>query len=174
MKWLDFEGRGLWVRPEKGEGESMEQANFHLCPKPLLAALLEAQAERGLEADPNDTILLNAWGKPYATTATLSHAFRREFIKMAMAKRGDSKKLFTMHGLRKTAASEVAGLLVGTQGIKSVTGHKSDSMAAYYAREAEKRAMNAKVVERWNADIDEREAEAAKQRASVAAARRAQ
>jgi integrase len=105
MLWTDFDGKGLYVRPEKDEGEAMEQANYHLCPKPLLDALLAAPRLA-------DTILVNAWGKPYGSTATLSHAIRREFIKLGLAKRGDGKKLFTMHGLRKTAASEVAGLLV--------------------------------------------------------------
>ena len=92
---------------------------------------------------------------------------------MGLAKRGDGKKLNTMHGFGKTAASKVAGLPVGTQGIKSVTGHKSDSMAAYCAKHAEQRALNAKVVEQWNSAIDEPEAEAAECRASAAAARRA-
>jgi hypothetical protein len=54
-----------------------------------------------------------------------------------------------------------------------VTGHKSDSMASYYAKRAEKVAMNAKVVERWNAAIEERDAEASQRRVATAAARRA-
>jgi hypothetical protein len=55
-----------------------------------------------------------------------------------------------MRGLRKNAASEVGSLLVGTQGIKSVTSHKSDDQANYYAKHAAQIALNKQVVERWN------------------------
>ena len=65
----------------------------------------------------------------------------------------------SMHGLRKNAASEVAALLVGTQGIKSVTGHKSDDQAAYYAKHAAQVALNRQVVEKWNEAIAERREE---------------
>jgi hypothetical protein len=40
MRWRDFDGRGISVRPEKGGGESLELANDHRCPKPLLKVLL--------------------------------------------------------------------------------------------------------------------------------------
>ena len=65
----------------------------------------------------------------------------------------------SMHGLRKNAASEVAALLVGTQGIKSVTGHKSDDQASYYAKHAAQIALNRQVVEKWNEAIAEKRQE---------------
>lgn len=61
-----------------------------------------------------------------------------------------------MHGLRKNAASEVGSLMLGAAGIKSVTGHKSDEMANYYAKHADKVAMNEKVVASWNASLEKK------------------
>jgi hypothetical protein len=120
------------------------------------------QAERAPDADPDDHILLNAWGRRYAHASSLSHAIRAHSSRSAW--RGDGKRLFPMHGLCKTAAADVAALLVGTQGIKSVGGWKSDSMAAHYAKFAEQRAMNNKLIDLWDAEI-ERQEEATARRA---------
>jgi integrase len=162
IKWTDFDGKGLFVRPEKqSDGEDIEP-NYHLCPKPLLDALL-ARQERGNLAE---TILTNAHGKPWANSNSLSCAIREHLIKIGLAARG--KKTFSMHGLRKNAASEVGALLVGSAGIKSVTGHKSDAMADYYAKHASRIAMNREVVERWDAAISAKsEAKASRRRATL-------
>lgn len=73
-----------------------------------------------------------------------------------------------MHALRKNAASDVSALLVGSAGVKSVTHHKSNAMADYYAKHAEPIAMNRKVVEKWNEAIAEKgERSAAKRRAAL-------
>jgi integrase len=61
-----------------------------------------------------------------------------------------------MHGLRKTAASEVGELLMGARAIKSVTGHKSDEMAEYYAQHADQIAINRKVVTAWDQAINKK------------------
>lgn len=174
MNWTDFDGRGLSVRPEKGS--PMAVANYHICPKPLRDALLEAQAER----DPNDsyeTILRNAWGKPWSCANALSHAIHNEFVKLGLKKKGERARgkpnKLTMHGLRKNAASEVAMLLMGTKAIKSVTGHKADAMANLYAEWAEKRALNGKVVEAWDAAIEAAAADKAVVKQDAVAVRRA-
>ena len=39
MRWTDFDGKGLFVMPEKGGVET--EPNYHLCPKPLMDALSE-------------------------------------------------------------------------------------------------------------------------------------
>jgi len=54
-----------------------------------------------------DHILLNYWGKPWSSAQALSHAIRDRLISIGRAKRGT--KTWTMHGLRKNAASEVEG-----------------------------------------------------------------
>lgn len=45
------------------------------------------------------------------------------------------------HGLRKTAAVRLAEAGCSTEQIKSITGHRSDDMAAYYARQANQKVL---------------------------------
>jgi integrase len=144
MRWVDFDGEGLFVLPEKtSDGDDVEP-NYHRCPKPLLDALLARQARGNLA----ETILTNARGRPWASSESLSLSIRDHLLKIGLAKRGT--KTISMHGLRKNAASEVGALLLGAKGIKSVTGHRSDQMANYYAQHADQIALNKQVVERWN------------------------
>ena len=70
MKWSDFDGRGLFVVPEKDSGGVFEP-NYHLCPKPLLDALPTRQAEGGLA----DTILTTMKGTPWASASNLVTPF---------------------------------------------------------------------------------------------------
>jgi integrase len=168
MKLSEFDGKGLFVRPEKtSDGRDLE-ANYHLCPDPLREAL----ETRFLESDsPDEFILLNDYRRPWASANSLSCSIRDFMIKVGLRKKGTKDKPVrgpSMHGLRKNAASEVAGLLVGTQGIKSITGHKSDGQAAYYAKHAAQIAMNAQVVGRWNEAIAAKKGQrVAKRRASL-------
>ena len=97
------------------------------------------------------TILTNHYGRPWATSKSLSLSIREHLIKIGLTKRGT--KTISMHGLRKNAASEVASLLMGTAGIRSLTGHKSNQTAEYYAKQADQIALNKQVVERWNESL---------------------
>ena len=76
----------------------------------------------------------------------MSHAITRHFRKIGVAG-------FTMHGLRASAARDVGSLGQGTDGIKSVTGHKSDALARDYASDFDQRRVNSAVVEAWNEDL---------------------
>jgi integrase len=151
MKWEDFDGNGLWVRPEKTHGEVAAEPNYHMCPKPLRDALMAAPR-------PAETILVNANGTPYGSASTLSHAIRRELIKLGFVKPG--QRSYVMHGLRKTAASDIGSLGVGAAGIKTITGHRTDAEANEYAAYADKRRVNAMVVEQWNAELERQAAKA--------------
>jgi integrase len=146
----DYDGQGLFVRPEKTSDGSDLAANYHLCPGPLREAL----EKRFLESDdPDDFILINERGRRWASANSLSCSIRDFMVKVGLRQKGTKDKPMrgpSMHGLRKNAASEVSALLVGTQGIRSVTGHKSDDMASYYARHAAQIALNRQVVEKWN------------------------
>jgi integrase len=159
MRLTDFDGRGLFVRPEKTSDGSDIEANYHLCPEPLREAL----EERFLESDrPDEFILLNAHGRPWASANSLSCSIRDFMVKIGLRVKGSRDQPVrgpSMHGLRKNAASEVAALLVGTQGIKSVTGHKSDDQAAYYAKHAAQIAMNEAVVAKWNEALSRKRSE---------------
>ena len=63
-----------------------------------------------------------------------------------------------MHGLRKSAAILASDTDFGTAGIKTITLHKSDAMADYYARKRERARLRAKVVARINEMEDEKTA----------------
>jgi integrase len=150
IRWADFDGRGIFVVPEKTADGQDHEPNYHLCPKPLLDALIKRKRQGNL----GDTILTNARGRPWATSRVLSAAIRDHLIKIGLAKIGT--KTISMHGLRKNAASEVGSLLLGSAGIKSVTGHKSNEMAEYYAKHADQIALNRNVVERWDEALAEK------------------
>jgi integrase len=161
MRWTDFDGVGIFVLPEKTDDGS-EEPKYSKCPKLLLDALVARQKQ----GDVGEFILTNARGKPWAHSQALSCAMRRHLIKVGLAKRGT--KTISMHGLRKSAASDISSLMVGAAGIRSVTHHKSDQMANYYAKHADQIAMNRLVVEKWNAAIEEKsERRAAERRASL-------
>jgi hypothetical protein len=99
----------------------------------------------------------------------LSHAIKRELVRLGLAKEGE--RTFVMHGLRKTAASDVGSLGVGAAGIKSVGGWRTDDEANYYAQDADQRRINAMVVGQWDADLERQDA--AGRRATAVKARRA-
>jgi integrase len=162
MKWADYDGRGISVRPRKTHGEVDPLPNYHLCPRPLREALDSAPRLA-------NTILVNARGRPYANANVLSHAIKRELVRLGLAKEGE--RTFVMHGLRKTAASDVGSLGVGAAGIKSVGGWRTDDEANYYAQDADQRRINEMVVGQWDAELERGEAAAG--RATVAKARRA-
>ena len=162
MKWTDYDGKGISVRPRKTHGEVDPLPNYHLCPKPLREAL--DSAPRIV-----DTILVNAHGTPYANANVLSHAIKRELVRLGLAK--DGERTFVMHGLRKTAASDVGSLGVGAAGVKSVGGWRTDDEANYYAQDADQRRINEMVVGQWDAELERQEATAS--RATAVKARRA-
>ena len=143
IRWEDFDGEGFTLVPEK-QGTEGGIPNYHLCVDPLLEMLARAAASRPTEG----VILLNAKGKKWSSSNDLSEAIRDHLIKIGLAKK--HTKTINMHGLRGNAASDVAELLLGTAAIKSATGHISNRMAEYYARNAEQRAINRKVREGWN------------------------
>lgn len=151
IMWEDFDGEGFTLIPEK-QGSEAGIPNYHLCVEPLLDMLARAALSRPTTGP----ILLNAKGKQWASTSDLSEAVRDHLIKIGLAKKGT--KTINLHGLRCNAAADVAELLLGTAGIKSVTGHISNRMAEDYARSAEKRAINRKVRECWNEQIKEKAA----------------
>jgi hypothetical protein len=148
VKWTDFDGKGILVAPEKGDDLEPDYCEL---PKLLLDAVRRARKTR---ADA-PTILVNHWGKSWTSGNSLSQAIRIHLIKIGLAKR--FTKTISMHGLRKNAAILAAETDLGTAGIKALTLHKSDGMALYYAKKAERRRLQAKVVAR----IDEMEAEKA-------------
>ena len=114
IKWTDFDGRGIFIVPEKTTriGDDPEP-NYHLCPAPLLRRLKLAQKTATAE-----TILVSETGKPWSSSRTLSQAIRKTLIKCGLASKG--KRTLCMHGLRHTAASQAATLGIGINGIMTL------------------------------------------------------
>jgi integrase len=137
LKWTDIEARKeqdgrilYWLRIVQ---EKTGTPLWHRLPAPL--------AER-LMAEPriSDYVLTNAWKRPWANASTLSHAITRHLRKIGI-------KDFTMHGLRSSAARDVASFGQGRDGVKAVTGHLSDKLADDYAADFDQRRVNGMVVD---------------------------
>jgi integrase len=160
MRWSDYDGAGLLVRQEKTGGERDAVANYHPCPAPLREALDAAPRTA-------DTILVNAYGRPYTAASTLSKAIARHLRRIGAAKKG--KRSFVMHGLRKTGAVDVIALGATVQQLKAAGGWKSDSQALYYARKFDQREANERTVELWDAELQRQQAdrEVAERRAQI-------
>lgn len=155
LKWIDYDGKGIKVRPEKttGKGKVLEPT-YHLLPDPLLRALNVAK-----EITRSDYVLVNQWGNRWSTSATLSAAIRKHLVKIGVRAKLQKRGL-SMHGLRHTGASEIAMLPgVGVKGIMSQTGHKSAKLAMHYSEQAEKVKINAMTIEAWNAELKRKGAE---------------
>lgn len=141
IKWTDFDGKGIWVTPQKTDANPDPMPNYHKCPAPLLAALLQAPRLA-------DTILVNQWGKPWAETNSLSKAIRRELKRLKIWKKGARNPV--LHGLRKNFASDLAETGATGPQIKASGGWKTDRVPSYYAQHADKVRMNEAAVDRWD------------------------
>ncbi len=141
IKWTEFDGKGIWVTPQKTDANPDPMPNYHKCPAPLLAALLQAPRLA-------DTILVNQWGKPWAETNSLSKAIRRELKRLKIWKKGARNPV--LHGLRKNFASDLAETGATGPQIKASGGWKTDRVPSYYAQHADKVRMNEAAVDRWD------------------------
>jgi len=149
MRWSDYDGEGLYVRPEKTHGERDAAAEYKHCPDVLIEALESARAARP-NAGPHDAILLNGDGTPFAAASVLSKAIARHLRKIGAGKKGE--RTYNMHGLRKTGAVDLVLAGAGVTELKSV-GWKSDSQALYYVRGLDRRRANKNAVDLWNAEL---------------------
>ena len=59
-----------------------------------------------------------------------------------------------MHGLRNTAASELAESRAGVNGIMAVTGHKTPHMALYYCKLADQGRINKNAADGWDEALE--------------------
>lgn len=121
MQWAHIEDGGIVVRQGK------TGTRIWVPHTPRLAAVLAETPRIGL------FIVSQANGKP------LSYQRAWEYI-AAVRKEIDGMD-YDIHGLRHTAASEIAALPGMTiDHVKAITGHKSAAMASHYSFEAAQRA----------------------------------
>ena len=125
MTWADFDGEGIHVTQQK-TGARLWVA----CHRDLREALLEWRSEDR----PATTILVSQTGRPWAP-GSLSTAFSAE------VRRHSELSGCRFHGLRKTAAANLAEAGCTTGEIGAITGHRSLQMLAYYTRSASQETM---------------------------------
>jgi integrase len=106
------------------------------------------------------TVLVNANGKPWASSEVLSKAINRWMTRIGVRKPG--VRAPTMHGLRHTGASDVSMLPgVGVKGIQGATGHASPAQAMHYAEQAERARIQEQTIAAWDALHEQEDAERA-------------
>ena len=94
------------------------------------------QLAEAIIATPNTgqlTLIVNAYGKPF-TSAGFGNRMRKWCDEAGLPH-------CTTHGLRKAISNRMALSGAGNQGIKSVTGHSSDSEVALYTREVDQERL---------------------------------
>lgn len=121
MRWDDIEGEGIKVQQGK------TGARLWVPFTPQLRDVLARTPRAGLT--------ICAWGKAgkptsYRGAAQLVLAVRKEI----------GAEAYDLHGLRYTAAAELAALGCSDELIMSVTGHKTHAMVAKYAGPARQKA----------------------------------
>ena len=135
MRRSDFNGERIRVVQEK-TGAPL----WLKCPKPLREALETAPYV-------SEYILNSIWKRPYANSTTLGHAIERHLKKIGI-------KGYTMHGLRKNAAVELAEAGATVEELMAVLGHKTPKMALYYCKLASQRRINDNATVKWDAEIE--------------------
>jgi integrase len=125
LKWADYdEKRGkLYVEATEKTGDYVPMS-----VEPELAALL-ANTPRT-----SKFIFTNTLGKPYASKRSVTKLFTERL-------RAIGAKGYTLHGLRKTLAVELAEAGANPQGLMHVLGHKTIKQALYYCQQANKAPM---------------------------------
>jgi integrase len=155
MKWAHYDGKGIKVWPQKTtKKDHLVDPNYHLLPNQLIRALDVAR-----QSATSEYILVNQFGRRWASRRSLSCAINRHLVKVGLRK-PKQKRGLTMHGLRHTGASDISLLPgVGVKGIMSQTGQSSTRMALHYSEQAEKARANAAMIAAWNAELERKEAE---------------
>ncbi|MDF2140817.1 site-specific integrase [Paenirhodobacter sp. CAU 1674] len=128
MRWSDIEGDGINVTQGKTGAKLWVPFTRHL--------------RAVLDETPKVGVTICAWGrgKPtaYRGAADLIMAVRRQI----------GAEAYDIHGLRYSAASELAALGCSDDEIKAITGHTTSAMVAKYAGAARQRSRAAKAQEK--------------------------
>jgi integrase len=162
LRWSDYDGEALYVRPEKTHGERKAKAQRKQCVEPLREMLDQMIADGAPSRC--DHILVNGDGQAFANAAVLSKAIARHLRRI-----GHGASTYNMHGLRKTGACDIVLAGGGVAELKSV-GWQSDSQALYYVRGLDSNRANRNAADLWNAEL-KRQLQAKRREQEVAARR---
>lgn len=139
MKWADIGSVRDKLRLDVVQKKTGERVPLRLHTKlqPLLDDIPRV----------SEYILTAPDGEPYANDGTgLSRAINRR-----LADIGVTPDTYTCHGLRVTAACELADLAAPLETIMSVLGHKTAKQALEYIREAKKEKQIDRAFDLWEA-----------------------
>jgi integrase len=131
MRWSQFDGDVIEVVQQK-TGEYVPIPCHH-----RLKSILSVLPRR------SEFILTGEHGRPYKAD-TLTVMVRRQLHAIGI-------QGYTVHGLRKNAAQELAEAGSTLSEIMSVTGHRSPAMAMHYAKRAEKKRLARAAINKWEA-----------------------
>lgn len=132
MTWRDYDGEWIYVAQNK-TGTKLQI--------PVYSELKDALEEvRRTSPVMSTYILTTGTGKPYSG----SH-FRRHFAKVLKAA---GLTGLTFHGLRYTAAANLAEIGCSLKEIAAITGHRSLGMIEKYSRDADQRRLAGAVIHR--------------------------
>lgn len=131
MRWADYDGAHITVKQSK-TGTSLQ-------------ILVHATLRQALEAQTpvSPIILTTARNRPFS-----GPNFRHHWRK-AMRDAGLDRQGLTYHGLRYSAADQLAELGCSLKEIAAVTGHASLQMLQKYTKGAEQKRLNEAAILRW-------------------------
>jgi integrase len=131
MKWSQFDGEYIEVRQQKTGA--------------LLSIPCHGQLRTELESVPRiaDTILVGERGAPL-TGDSLSVMVRKTLREMGV-------NGYAIHGLRKNAAVALADAGCDAFEIAAITGHRTTTMVAHYAKRHDQRRRARSAMDKWEA-----------------------
>ncbi|MDB6454753.1 tyrosine-type recombinase/integrase [Falsirhodobacter sp. 20TX0035] len=129
MRWSDIENSGINVQQGK------TKAKLWVPLTPRLAGILGATPRIGLT--------ICAWG-----TAGKATSYRGAADMVLEVRRQIGAEAYDLHGLRYSAAAELAAAGCSDEMIMAITGHKTSAMVARYAGPARQKARATEAQER--------------------------
>lgn len=145
MTWSQYDGRCIRLRQQKDRSTE----------KPVLTIPVHASLKRELDAWKAEgrkatTILTNTRGQPW-TPEHLSREFGRQVKALGLGR-------YTLHGLRKLAATRLAQAGCSVHEIAAIGGWRSLSMVQHYTKTVEQETMaQAAIVRLENARMENAE-----------------
>jgi integrase len=138
MMWEDYTRGKIFVVQEKTGAKV-----WIACPKPLREMLDRMKAKAT-----SDHIFVNKWGRPYTSSDGLSKALANHLKFCDFTG-------YSMHGLRKNAGTELALAGCTVPQIMAVLGHKTERMALFYVRQADKIRLAEQATAKWDTHIEQ-------------------
>lgn len=147
MKWSDYHGTHIVVAQQKTDMDEGDRSLMIPC-HPKLRAFLDALERRA------EVICTLNNGRPWQDSRSYARQLRPVLDELGL-------EGFSMHGLRKTAASRLAEAGCSAHEIMAITGHETLAMVELYTKEVQRRGMAVEAMKKLTATVDMTESKAA-------------